>query len=258
MDSTRIAHLGRGYFTTVTEQHEGVELKPTAQSREAFDWLGSYGDQVVEQSMSSMAGRVREIAPACVALSLTVADGDLTFTMMCEKPGAALLDAMQFLDGGPCVMAVDTSSTNTTANLPTDEGRWQLFARAEAFAGIASTLSLPVMKGSVTVGGVNLYASTTDAFDGHHDEIASVCGAWAEGAVTNADLSFSSRIRAAAAPERLRDRGTMDVACGYIAAHQGIEIPEAASRIREAANRAGVSEFDFARFILGAHADRDE
>ena len=79
------------------------------------------------------------------------------------------------------------------------------------------------MTGGRVVGGVNLYASTPDAFDGHHDEVAEACGAWAEGAVTNADLSFSSRIRASAAPERLRDRGVVDVATGFVAEHQDID-----------------------------------
>lgn len=237
----------------MTEQDENVNLKPVAESRVAFDWLGYYSDEAIEESMARMGRLVREIVPACVAISLTVADGDLTFTLMCEQPGAALLDAMQFLDGGPCERAVDDASIGATSCLPTDEGAWQLFARAEAFTGIASTLSLPVMRGEKAAGGVNLYASTSHAFDGHHDEVAEACGAWAEGAVTNADLPFSSRVRAAAAPERLRDRGAMDIACGYVAAHQDIEIDEAATRIRQAANRAGVTESDFARFILDSH-----
>jgi hypothetical protein len=102
---------------------------------------------------------------------------------------------------------------------------------------------------------VNLYASTSHAFDGHHDAVAEACGAWAEGAVTNADLRFTSRVRAAAAPERLRERGTIDIACGYVAAHQDIDLAEAATQIHQAAHRAGVTEFDFARFILDAHGE---
>jgi hypothetical protein len=129
----------------VSEQDDDVALKPVAESRAAFDWLGYYGDPDTEQSVAQMGETVRDIVPECVALSLTVVESDLTFTLMCEKPGAALLDAMQFLDGGPCVRAVDESSIGTTSDLPTDEGVWQLFARAEAFTGIASTLSLPVM-----------------------------------------------------------------------------------------------------------------
>ncbi len=173
------------------QKKQDQKFAPTRQSREAFDWLASYGNVEVEQSIVRMGRQVREIVPECVGLSLTVAEGELTFTLTVDRPGAALLDAMQYLGGGPCVAAVEQGRMWSTDDLPTDEGAWQLFARAEAFTGVASTLSLPVMTGEQVTGGVNLYASTADAFDGHHEEVAKACGAWAQGAVTNADLSFS-------------------------------------------------------------------
>jgi GAF domain-containing protein len=231
------------------------ELAPTRKSQEAFDWLGSYGNVALEESIVQMGQRVREIVPECVGLSLSVAEGELTFTLMVDRPGAALLDAMQYLDGGPCLAAISHDQVWSTDDIPTDEQEWQLFARAEALTGVASTLSLPVMRGGRVSGGVNLYASTPDAFDGLHDEVAQACGAWAEGAVTNADLSFSSRIRAAATPGRLRERGVVDVASGFVAEHQDIDTTSAKERIDEAAARAGVSAVDFARFILDAHAE---
>jgi GAF domain-containing protein len=235
------------------EERQDRDLAPVPQSKEAFDWLASYGNVGVEESIVQMGHRVREIVPDCVGVSLTVADGDLTFTMMVDRPGAALLDAMQYLDGGPCVAAVEHGQLWTTQDLPTDEEMWRLFAQAEALTGVESTLSLPVMTGDEVTGGVNLYASTPNAFDGHHDEVADACGAWAQGAVTNADLSFSSRIRASATPGRLRDRGLVDVATGLVSEHEGMGLDSAAERIRQAAARAGVTTADFARFIIAAH-----
>ena len=240
------------------QKQDRHELAPTPQSREAFDWLASYGNVEVEESVVEMGSRVREIVPECVGLSLTVADGELTFTLMVDRPGAALLDAMQYLGGGPCIAAVERGQMWTTDHLPTDEGMWHMFARGEAVTGVESTLSLPVMSGDRVTGGVNLYASTPDAFEGHHEQVAEACGAWAQGAVTNADLSFTSRLRAFVAPGRLRDRGIVDVATGYVAESQDIDTESAADRIRQAAARAGVSAADFARFIIDAHGDRDE
>jgi hypothetical protein len=241
----------------MTDEPAEPDLKPVAESRAAFEWLSYYGDHAVEQSMARMGHGVREIVPACFAMSLTMADSGLTFTLMCEREGAAPLDAMQFLEGEPCAPAEDDTVPGSSTDLPTDETRWQLHARAEAFAGIRSTLSLPFLdgEGEGALGDVNLYATTSHAFDGHHDEIADACGAWAGGAVTNADLRFITRVRAAAAPERLRERGTMDVACGYVAAHQDIPLDEAAVQIRTSAHRAGVSEFDLARLILDGHGE---
>ena len=251
-----IATDASGYLKHMSEHHKDLELQPIPQTREAFDWLNVWGNDEIESSMTRMAKRVHEMVPDCLAMSLTVSHGQLTFTLMTDRPGAALLDAMQYLDGGPCVRAVENNEVIDTSELALDEGRWQLFARAEAVAGISSTLSLPVVKGGKTVGGVNLYGSNPTTFDGHHEDLAEACGGWAEGAVTDADLSFSSRIRAAATPGRLVDRGIFDIASGVVAAHQEIEVSEAAVLIHEAASRAGVTHVDFARFIIAAQDSR--
>jgi len=52
--------------------------------------------------------------------------------------------------------------------------------------------------------------------------VAAACGAWAQGIVTKADLSFTSRLPAAAAPTRLRERAFVESATGFLAAHQDI------------------------------------
>jgi hypothetical protein len=230
-------------------------LVPVAETREAFDWLGSSGDDSLEASLMRMSRRVRTIAPECVAMSLSVVDGDLTFTVEHDRPGAALLDAVQYLDGGPCLQAMDDNEIRATANLSLDEGIWQLFARAQSITGISSTLSLPILGDSrQVIGGVNLYGATPDAFVGHHDALATACGAWAAGAVTNADMGFASRVRAAATPGRLLDSADVDLAIGLVAEVSDLSLDEAGSRIRTAAAQAGVSESEFARFLLQAHA----
>jgi GAF domain-containing protein len=237
----------------MNDEHDDVGLSPVAHSRDVFDQLRFFGNAEIEQSVLRMSTQVCQIAPECVALSLTLADGDLTFTLVSNRPGVGLLDAVQYLDGGPCVSAVAHQHIEKTSDLPTDEGRWQLFAQAKAATGIASTLSLPVMREGRAVGGVNLYGSTNRCFDGLHAELAEACGAWAEGAITNADLGFTSRVRAAVAGHRLDALGRVDIATGIIAEHQGIDLAEAASKIRDAATRAGVSEAEFAHFIIDAH-----
>lgn len=239
----------------MSDRKDAMRLNPVPETREAFDWLGTFGDDHVEKSFMRMSRRVREIAPDCVAMSLSVLEGDLTFTVQTDRPGASLLDAVQYLDGGPCLEAMEAQELEATADLPLDEGRWQMFARAEAMVGISSTLSLPIVEGGHVVGGVNLYGATSDAFDGNHEELAHACGAWSAGAVTNADLGFRSRVRAAATPGRLWDSGDVNLAAGVVAEKSGWDVGEAGRRIVTAASQAGVSEAEFARFILQAHVE---
>jgi GAF domain-containing protein len=247
--------LSVGICAEMDAGRDAMDLQPVAETREAFDRLGAFDNGNMESSVMHMAHRVREIAPDCVAMSLSVVDGDLTFTVAVDRPGASLLDAVQYLDGGPCLKAVQGHELEATADLPLDEGVWQMFARSEALVGVSSTLSLPILGDDHVVGGINLYGATSTAFDGHHQELADACGAWAEGAVTNADLGFRSRVRAAATPGRLSDSKDVDLASGVVAEVSEVSIDEAARRIARAANQAGVSEAEFARFLLQAHLD---
>ena len=63
-----------------------------------------------------------------------------------------------------------------------DEQQWLLYARTSAAAGVATSLSLPLRQNGQVTGSVNLYASAPNAFEGHHDELAAIFGAWAPGA----------------------------------------------------------------------------
>jgi GAF domain-containing protein len=223
------------------------------ESQQAFEWLARYGQgREVETAIMEMGRRVRAVVPECVALSLCYITEGFTFTLVAENRDAALIDALQYLDGGPCEKAVRTGE-RTAASMPFQEEHWGLMARGWNLVGVASSLSMPVLSASQVVGGLNLYACTATAFQGHHQELAQACGAWAGGAVSDADLAFTSRIRAAATPWRLREKKVVDVASGFLAEYLGTDVAGAASRITNAAQRAGVSESDLARFILDAH-----
>ena len=98
---------------------------------------------------------------------------------------------------------------------------------------------------------MNLYAATPGAFVGHHDELAEALHASAAQAVTNADLSFSTRLAAVEAPQRLEEQYEVNIALGIIAESQGVDIATAQERLRQAAARAHISEGQAARAIRG-------
>jgi hypothetical protein len=70
--------------------------------------------------------------------------------------------------------------------------------------------------------------------------------------VTNADLSFRTLKRAMEAPARIREGGEINVALGIIAETQGVNIPIARERLRNAAAKAGSTEAQAAKVILHA------
>jgi len=225
-------------------------VEPLPQTAEALRELARVGEESLGHAFYAVSSRVREVVPELVGLSLAVLENEVTLTLVASTDWLAGLDAVQYLDGGPCVEGADLAEPlDINVGDLLDEGRWQLYARASAAVGVASSLSLPVMNGSRVIGGVNLYAATPDAFEGKHDEIARAIGTDAELAVANADLSFSTLKKAMEAPGRLREGGDINIALGIISESQGVNIPIARERLRNAAARARITEAQAARAL---------
>jgi GAF domain-containing protein len=228
-------------------------MEPTPETRQALGEFVSLEDPDLEQLLEDLGRAAREIVPELTGLSLAITKEQLTFTLAATDSEIAALDATQYLDGGPCVDVGEDEEEDIhhfSVIDPLDEGRWQLFAAASAAHGVASTLSLPVYANGELVGSVNLYAGTPDAFAGRVEDLASLVGAQSTQAITNADLSFSTRIEAAAAPQRLRDRAVIETAIGLIAADKEIDIEEAHQQLLDAAARAGVLLTQVARVVI--------
>ena len=227
-------------------------MKPIPETVEALRELTRFGDETIARALLRISHDVERIVPEAVGVSLSLISDNLTFTMTATSAPAAEIDGMQYLDGGPCVETLHTGERRSYhVGDVVDEERWQLFARATSAAGIESTLSLPILNHGVVVAGANLYASTMDAFEGHHEELADACGAWAEGAVRNADLGFTTRFEAAQTPDRLRTENLVDQAVGALMSRWAISVEEAEDRLRDAAQRAGITDGQMARAILG-------
>ena len=233
-------------------------VRPIPETQTLFDQLNATGESALPSAVMEMARRLVGIVPECVGLSLGVVQEGITMTLVASDAQAAQLDVAQYLDDGPCLEAVrreERLEVNVDDLL--DEGRWLMYAQVGSAAGIASSLSLPVTVEGEVVGGVNLYASTPSAFEGHHDEIAATLGTSAEWAVTNADLSFSTRLRAVESPEHFAAQRDVDIALGMLAARHAISIDDARNRLRRAAARAGISEVQAARALSGLDSHPD-
>ena len=227
-----------------------MELLP--QSREALD-------EYVTASIDDMEGLLRVIegwavrsVPDCVALSVTLLDEDLTFTLVDRDATGAPAHH----DAAPRDAALHDAAAHearaagpgppTGEAHPLDELDWADMARERAFGSIASTVSLPVVEQGRAVLNIDLYASTAHAFRDRIEGLVEALGAWQAGAVTNADLGFETLRRAEQAPERMREQRLVDVAVGLVAARMAVTTDMAAVMLREAAERAGVSESEAA------------
>lgn len=215
-------------------------MQPLPEVRAAADRLGAVTGADVLEHLDALAELALAVVPSCVGVSLTViVDGD-PFTVTCTPVEWAALDAIQYLDGGPCV---DTASTREETSVPDvlDERRWQAYGRAAAGLGIRSSLSLPIGRdgGGQTPGAINLYATDPEAFRGTAALLAAAVQVPADQVVSNADLSFMTRDLARELPARLDAKEALDSAVEVLVEAHGWPADEARRRLRTAAAQAG-------------------
>lgn len=218
-----------------------MDLLP--QSRHALDeYVASSGDDF-EHELRTIESWATRTVPDCVAMSVTLLEDDLTFTMVSP-------DSVEEVDARSDPSHERPPSRWTARWAVLDEQGWAELAQDDRAPGIASTLSLPVIDRGRVVLTIDLYASTPHAFEERVDELADALGVWQAGAVTNADLGFATRQRAMEAPDRLRDQRVIDVGVGILAAREGVDIAQARDLLRASAMRAGIAPVQAATVVL--------
>ncbi|MCW2714367.1 MAG: antitermination regulator [Frankiales bacterium] len=220
--------------------------------RDAATQLSALASETLDlvQHLNAVSALALTLLPSCVGVSITVVvDGD-PFTVTAAPADIAGLDAVQYLDGGPCVHAADTHSSVLVDDV-LHEQRWQLFSQATAALGVRSSMSLPIPgTDDVPPGALNLYASDPHAFHGVQSQLAELFGVHVSDLVENADLSFMTREFARELPQRLEDRERLDEAAGLLAAQHAWDADSARERIRYAAAHAGVAPTDVAKIVM--------
>lgn len=229
-------------------------MRPLPQTSDALEALAAATDGTDAARLEKFdraATITRRIVPQCVGLTLTFVEDGVSFTWVATDLDYAALDAIQYLGGGPCITAEQLGAVAThSADDPIDERVWLAFAKASARAGVASTLSIPLMSSGGVYGAVNLYGSTPTAFEGHHEELAALYAGRGDGADTNKDPAFTTPARAKTAPRVLADAASSRVALGLIMAARRVSEPAARRLLGEAAARAGVPVRQVAEILL--------
>ncbi len=215
-------------------------MRPIAATVEAVDELDAYlDDGTLLDRLVDIGDRVRAVVPDTIGLSVTSTQQGVTFTLVATDEELAVLER-----------AAPVPEPGPTGDDPCDEGSWRQSGRERGEAGMRSTLTLPVLVLGLVRGSVHLYGASDHAYDGHHEEVARICGAWAAGAVTNADLDFGSRRTAEQAPAILRAEARVETAVGVLTSTLGIGPPEARQRLVTSAERAGVAPHLLASALL--------
>jgi len=235
-------------------------MQPIPETAALIQELRELYDIDLFDELHAKADAVKALVPDLVGVSLALLGSGVAFTLVATDREVAVLDGIQYIMGGPCADVPETGAgvVEFDADEVVDERRWQGFAKATAAKGVATTLTLPILRGDTVVGTVNLYAASGGAFAGLHRDIADIFGAWAAGAVMNADLSFQTRRTAEHAPDALHASMQVDMAAGVLAAAHSVDVDTARELLEEAATRAGVTVEALAETVLKTFPSADD
>jgi hypothetical protein len=205
----------------------------------------------------ALRGRpITDIAPRLRGLTVTGLAEGRAFTWSATDDTSAVLDACQYLSGGPCVQsAVDGEVLSTFPPALGDHGSWGLFSAASTAAGVEATMSLPVSRGAVNgrtrlIGTINLYAGSADAFSGRRDELVDWSTRWPPiAALGSVSAALADRRDEAARPEPHRDPNAVDWAVATLAVRLGTDAATACDQLRIAACHAGLRESRAAQLL---------
>jgi hypothetical protein len=75
-------------------------MEPVPESARLLDQLGGLDHGL--PGIATLGQQIQDLVPSCVGLSLTILEDEITFTLVSSSTPIASLDALQYLDGGPC------------------------------------------------------------------------------------------------------------------------------------------------------------
>ena len=194
--------------------------------------------------------QVRDLVGDCLGLTVTGTVGGVAVTLVATDEQAALLDALQHLEGGPC-RRVDRGEVVSAGSRDLGSRRWRHLAEEVSQLGVRSALALPLRDGCRVVGAVTVYAASESTPD--HDALLALVQPWVETARDQAAGTLDERRSRAAAPRSLRADGLVHRAAGVLAVRLAVDPAAAHERLEDAALHAGLRPERLAQVLLALH-----
>lgn len=195
--------------------------------------LADAGDvHAVLQGLVTLAVQTIEV---CEHAGISVAVGDHIETPAQSDPVPAAIDRIQVdLGEGPYRDAIRDRTVFATGDLAREQ-RWSQFA-AEVVArtGVHSMLVMPLFIDQETIGSLNLYATTVDAFD---DDAHTVASLFATHAAVALGVARQHQVLAQAAATH--DADVIGKAEGLLMVHQQTDAATAVEQMRARAQTPG-------------------
>jgi GAF domain-containing protein len=171
---------------------------------------GTLGDTLLRVSQMAC-----EVTPASYAGITMIVEGKPR-TGVFTNIASPEIDEAQYETGeGPCLSAFRDQKIYRIDST-TDDDRWPKFASTAAAHGIFSTLSVPLTARGESLGALNLYADTPNAFTVAHEQTVVLFAEQASFALVNAQVYWDARQLSENLSQAINSRETIDHAVGIL------------------------------------------
>ncbi len=207
-------------------------------------------EETVDAVLELLVGLAVSGIPGVDAASVSVLRTGQFETSNATSEAVRAVDAEQYRSReGPCIEAIRQGRRFHIA-VAREEGRWPDFATAAMQAGYAAALSIPLRVRERTIGALNLYARSDDAFGQAEVGQAERFAAHAAAVLANAiELTTAAKLNEQL-NEALRTREVIGQAQGILMLRHGVTTEEAFDMLRRASQRSNRKLRDVALDIV--------
>lgn len=196
-----------------------------------------YVSEDLDETLTRITSVVTETLQGCDCASVSLLEGDRITTRAPTAPVAEEIDRIQYdLGEGPCLEAATAGPGFVYTPSTRDDRRWPQLSPRMAALGVGSVLSCRlavIADRERTLGGINMYAMTPDAFS-EEDQLLGVLLASHAGVVVDAAHRSAQLHRA------IESRDVIGQAKGILMERHRISSDEAFDRLRHGSQHLNV------------------
>jgi GAF domain-containing protein len=208
------------------------------------------GVVLVDRELSDVLDEVVRIARRALrgseACSITLIRGEKGFTAAYDGQMAMDADEMQYARGyGPCLDAGRAGELFLVTDMRTEE-RWPDYAVHAVERGVGSSLSVPLPFQGATIGALNNYAGTPDAFGDDDVPLGEEVAAFVAIAVANAEATARATQDVANMRQAMLSRSVIEQAKGILMERYRVTSEQAFTLLTHASQRTNIKLRDVA------------
>jgi GAF domain-containing protein len=200
--------------------------------------------------LEAVVAIVKRTVPTCDAAGIVLLiDGEPTSVAITDRLTIEI-DLVQYQTGeGPCLAATDDASV-VRIDILEQDSRFTRFAPGALDLGLRSVMSVPLVTDGRSVGALNMYSTSDNAFDDRTEEVVAPMAAYAAEVIGTSALYAYSLDMVDGLVEDLESRAVIAQATGVLMAVEDETSEGALDRLRELALRSGEAMRTVAQWVI--------